>query len=468
MSSLQPRCLFSVIVLLVSSASAQVTSVGLSAPASDFSVTGSPVTQTGTLTLNWNVAPDTNNTPNAIVKRDAMGNIFGNVIIGDATNPQGAAILANNFDTTTASDGISGSTSSSVFGSAGVRGDSSPAIGAPGWGVLGTTNSTITSPGSGVIGIAGATTGSAQGVQGFTYSPNGVGVYGADISASGTGATSFNFGQGAGVWGDSGNSTSIAVLGTADSGQGGFFENNSGVTTLGVENNGGGDVFGAQGNSGWCRIDSTGNLFCSGSINAAGKNFRIDHPLDPAGKYLVHASVESSEMKNIYDGVVTTDARGNATVHLPTWFESLNGDFRYQLTVIGQFAQAIVAREIQNHEFAIKTNLPNVKVSWQVTGVRHDAWAQAHPLVVEEQKQQNARGFFIHPELYRAPKERGVEYALHPETMQRLIARRTPPATPRKFLVPPRTLPPSRMHPNVRPLAPTPLNQENSGPNSAK
>ena len=78
------------------------------------------------------------------------------------------------------------------------------------------------------------------------------------------------------------------------------------------------------------------------------KDFKIDHPLDPANKYLLHASVESSEMMNIYTGNVTTDGQGEAMVHLPDWFEVLNTDFRYQLTVIGQFAQAIVAREIQN------------------------------------------------------------------------------------------------------------------------
>jgi len=47
--------------------------VGLSAPSSDFTVTGSPVTTSGTLGLNWNVAPTPDNTPNAIVKRDSVG-----------------------------------------------------------------------------------------------------------------------------------------------------------------------------------------------------------------------------------------------------------------------------------------------------------------------------------------------------------------------------------------------------------
>ena len=75
-------------------------------------------------------------------------------------------------------------------------------------------------------------------------------------------------------------------------------------------------------------------------------------------------------MMNIYTGNVITDAQGEARVQLPDWFEAVNTDFRYQLTVIGQFAQAIVSSEVQNHEFAIRSSVPNVKVSWQITGVR--------------------------------------------------------------------------------------------------
>ena len=89
----------------------------------------------------------------------------------------------------------------------------------------------------------------------------------------------------------------------------------------------------------------------------AAKNSKIDHPLDPANKYLVHASVESSEMINIYSGNVITDELGLATVNLPDGFEAENADFRYQLTVIGgRFAQAIVSKEIANHQFTISTN----------------------------------------------------------------------------------------------------------------
>jgi hypothetical protein len=163
-----------------------------------------------------------------------------------------------------------------------------------------------------------------------------------------------------------------------------------------------------------------GDLNVTGKIYAGTKDFKIDHPLDPANKYLVHASVESSEMMNIYTGNVVTDAQGEARVQLPEWFEALNTDFRYQLTVIGQFAQAIVSSEVQNHEFAIRSSLPNVKVSWQITGVRQDAFARANPMVVEEEKAGRLKGFYIHPELYGAPAEKQIEWARHPHMMKML------------------------------------------------
>jgi len=182
---------------------------------------------------------------------------------------------------------------------------------------------------------------------------------------------------------------------------------------------GGGDGIYVSAGSGLAGYFS-GNIQVTGAITAGTKDFKIDHPLDPANKYLVHASVESSEMKNIYDGFVTTDAQGEATVQLPEWFEVLNTDFRYQLTVIGQFAQAIVARGIENHQFSIRTSVPNVKVSWQVTGVRQDPYAKAHPLVVEEPKVGREQGHYLHPELFGAGEEQSISEARHPEIMRRM------------------------------------------------
>jgi len=147
-----------------------------------------------------------------------------------------------------------------------------------------------------------------------------------------------------------------------------------------------------------------GNLNVSGTVSKGAGSFKIDHPLDPSNKYLSHSFVESPDMMNIYNGNVRTNKSGFAVVTLPAYFESLNRDFRYQLTPIGTLAQAIIAREVSHNRFTIKTNKPFVKVSWQVTGIRQDAYANAHRIPVEEPKPERERGHFLHPDLFEAKK----------------------------------------------------------------
>ena len=178
-------------------------------------------------------------------------------------------------------------------------------------------------------------------------------------------------------------------------------------------------------------VDINGNLDVSGpagggNITATGtKNFKIDHPLDPENKYLLHASIESSEVLNVYSGNVVTNAKGEAVVTLPEWFEALNRDLRYQLTVIGTFAQVIVAEKIKQNRFVIRTSAPNVEVSWQVTGVRSDAVMRKHPFKAEEDKPERERGTYLTPELFGKPDVRGVDWARHPEVMGQLQLQRT-------------------------------------------
>ncbi len=148
-----------------------------------------------------------------------------------------------------------------------------------------------------------------------------------------------------------------------------------------------------------------GNLLVTGAVSKGGGSFVIDHPLDPLNKYLYHSFVESPDMMNIYNGNVTTNARGHAVVRLPAYFEALNRDFRYQLTVMGRFAQAIVARKISGNSFVIKTNRPRVEVSWQVTGVRRDAYANTNRIRVEEEKPERERGLYLHPEAFGRTKQ---------------------------------------------------------------
>jgi len=124
-------------------------------------------------------------------------------------------------------------------------------------------------------------------------------------------------------------------------------------------------------------------------------------------------AVVSSEQMNLYSGNVTTDELGQATVKLPDWFEVENGDFRYQLTTIGRDAHAWVAEEVANHQFKIATNATFVKVSWQITAVRQDAYAKAHPLVVEQEKSAEKRGYYLHPELYGQPMDKQERWVGH-------------------------------------------------------
>lgn len=158
-----------------------------------------------------------------------------------------------------------------------------------------------------------------------------------------------------------------------------------------------------------------GNVAISGNLTKGGGSFKIDDPVDPASKYLSHSFVESPDMMNVYNGNITTDKRGFATVELPNYFEALNCDYRYQLTVIGQFAQATVAKEITHNRFIIKTNRPDVKVSWQVTGIRHDAYANAHRIPVEENKPRQELGHYLHPELFGAPAEKAIGLTSYPK-----------------------------------------------------
>jgi len=160
-----------------------------------------------------------------------------------------------------------------------------------------------------------------------------------------------------------------------------------------------------------------GNEEVTGTISKGGGSFKIDHPLDPENKWLYHSFVESPDMMNVYNGNIVTDGNGDAIVVMPSYFSALNKDYRYQLTVIGQFAQAIVSSEITSNavgiNFGIKTDKPSVKVSWQVTGVRQDAFANAHRIIPEVPKTGDEIGKFIHPLERGQPEARRFQPLKH-------------------------------------------------------
>jgi hypothetical protein len=193
----------------------------------------------------------------------------------------------------------------------------------------------------------------------------------------------------------------VAVVGEVESptGVAGSFRTHagSGLILLGQSGPNFTDVFSVDGaGNGFY----AGNLTVNGTVSKGGGSFKIDDPLDPANRTLSHSFVESPDMMNIYNGNVVTDRHGRATIELPAYFEALNRDFRYQLTVIGRFAQAIVVEKMRDNRFVIETSKPGVEVSWQVTGIRHDAWANANRIPVEEVKSPEEQGHYLHPSLF--------------------------------------------------------------------
>jgi hypothetical protein len=444
---------------------------------------GGAITKTGTLTIDTTVVPQlavantfkaeqtitaSNTTQILTVTQTGTGlAIVGKGgISGSSTAGTGAGVLG--VGSGQAGYGVYGSETATIGNGYGVYGVNNTQAGAGvegyaantsyGIGVLGNSAGSTgigvegTSAGSyGVFGWSTATSGASYGVYGSGASPSGAGVYG--IGVIGVVGVSTGPSNVANTFPPGGQFTGFsAVSGSRDNGTDGVDGQGGNADPKGVAVQGGNGVYGVGGSAtGVGGLDGEGGEFTGGSGGAGGfgdgvfgvagsghaglflgdvyvqgtltattKDFQIDHPLDPANKYLVHASVESSEMMNIYTGNVTTDSQGHATVQLPEWFEVLNTDFRYQLTVIGQFAQAIIGRKIENNRFEIRTSAPNVEVSWQVTGVRQDAYAKAHPLVVEKEKDARLKGFYIHPELYGAPGEKQIEWARHPQMMKRI------------------------------------------------
>ena len=170
------------------------------------------------------------------------------------------------------------------------------------------------------------------------------------------------------------------------------------------------------GKTGLFNVDNSGNGYFAGNLNVTGKltkgsgSFKIDHPLDPANKYLSHSFVGSPDMMNIYNGLVTLDAHGSAWITMPDYFEALNRDFRYQLTSIGRPQPSLyIGKELAGNRFKIAGGKPGGKVSWQVTGIRHDAYANAYRIPTEEDKPTAEQGYYLHPEVFVQPAWKSIQ-----------------------------------------------------------
>jgi hypothetical protein len=313
-------------------------------------------------------------------------------VFGESTNGRGV------YGNSTNSFGVYGATGASCddcvdFPAAGVTGESSAINGVGVRGIADGQNAAAvvgTTEGAyGVSVMAAAFGHEGWGVYGRAEGEVGVAVRGAATGASGRGV------YGTGTTGVEGRSPQTSATDVA--GVRGEATENNGIGVRGVANVGT-NAWAVNGEStnGYAGYFQ-GKVNVTGQLTKGGGSFRIDHPLDPANQYLSHSFVESPDMKNVYDGVVTLDDSGEAMVDLPEWFGSLNRDFRYQLTCIGAFAPVYVADEIDNNRFRIAGGSSGMKVSWQVTGIRHDAFAKAHPIVVEEEKPAEERGFYLHP-----------------------------------------------------------------------
>ncbi|MGH7724434.1 MAG: hypothetical protein ACREOU_03310 [Candidatus Eiseniibacteriota bacterium] len=277
------------------------------------------------------------------------------------------------------------------------------------------------------IGVYGTQDGTGYGVQGTA--PGGRGVFGSSTTGQGVYASSASgdavfatTATGRAVYAQNASTANNAyaihgvILSTAPGGaSAGVRGQNNGTGVVGI------GVWGSHAGSGWGVYGSaplagyagnfSGRVNVTGTLTKGAGAFKIDHPLDPENQYLYHSFVESPDMKNIYDGVVVLDEYGEATITMPEWFEALNQDFRYQLTAIGEPAPNLhVAQKLEACRFQIAGGVSGMEVSWQLTGIRHDAAANAHRIPLEVAKADEERGLYLDPVAFGQPEEKGIGY----------------------------------------------------------
>ena len=362
--------------------------------------------------------------------------VFGESVVNNGKGVHGVAngtgFSAGVFGESTTAYGVLGKSTAQ-----GVRGEHANSgnygwLGSPTYGAVGFTptsnghgvhGETSTAAGYGVYGQCnsnqncGFLAHDTIGAYGKSSSSEGKGVYGEAPNTSNVGygvygttsgpSSSFPNITSCGVKGVATATNTIGVMGITDAsiglGVAGIADNGYGI--YGKSDNGTAGYF--SGN-----VYVTGNVHVDGNMTKGGGDFKIDHPLDPENKYLHHSFVESPDMKNIYDGVIVLDEKGEGTIELPNWFEALNKDFRYQLTCIGGFSKVYISEEIKNNQFKIAGGSLGLKVSWMVTGIRKDPYAEKHRIPIEEDKPPNEKGKYIYPELYGKSKEMAVGYEM--------------------------------------------------------
>jgi hypothetical protein len=260
-------------------------------------------------------------------------------------------------------------------------------------------------PGTAVFGSATHASGPNYGGRFLSSSFAGYGVFGHNLSAGYGGY--FRSESGTGVAGYNRSLTGSAY------GTFGGTESTSGRAVFGYNYADTGTTYGVYG-----LVDSSNGygVYSNGDFGAGGtKSFRIDHPFDPLGKYLLHYSTESPVPQNFYVGNVVTDARGYAWVELPDYFAEINTNFKYQLTVVDDedsrgFVMAKVSKKIRGTRFQVRTSAPNVEVSWRVDADRNDRHVRARKPKDVIEKPELERGKYQNPKLYGAGPEQGMDY----------------------------------------------------------
>ncbi len=346
-----------------------VKSVGLTAPASDFTVSGSPVTGTGTLNFAWTVAPTSADTANAVVKRDGSGNFSAGTVTANNLNATNATISNFLSMPTAVSQAISATASSG--GATTILGRASATSGA-GWGVEGETDSS-SSDAYGVIGFAGSSSGNPKAVYGQASSISGIGVFGQNGSESFTGSAALTAGFSSGAWGDGGTGGTIGVLGTADTAIAGFFASNTGGYTMWVQNltpstswiSGYGPNVGML--SAYCYVDGSGNLNCTGAKNAV-------VPVD-GGKRTVAMSAIEAPQNWFEDFGEAQLVNGVAVVTLdPDFIQTVNTNTNYKVFPVangdckGLYVTNKTANSFEVHELGGGTS--NISFDYRITVLR--------------------------------------------------------------------------------------------------
>jgi len=336
-------------------------------------------------------------------------------VYGRSGGAAGTGVYGQVTATSGPTDGVLGESSSTD--GCGVRGlalaTSGATIGVYGW--------SASTEGHGVVGVAEASTGYVYGVWGASNSTNGRGVDGHAYATSGPaigvyGQSASTGGTGVYGWATATSGNPVGVVGRSDSPDGagvlGYASANS-TSAIGV--------YGQATSAGYAGY-FLGRVHVQGDFTATGsKSFQIDHPMDPANRYLYHFAQEGPEVQNVYNGVVTLDANGEAIVTLPAYFAALNtGPFRYQLTPIGApMPNLYIAQEIQDNAFRIAGGVPGKKVSWEVTAIRNDPYLRDHPVQAEVDKLAGERGTYLYPEGYGQPPEMGLDYQRNRDLLER-------------------------------------------------